>query len=150
MPTTRTLIKSGEGNATAALVAGTTSNVAVVTLPSDPGYEYKVTIAASLKMATTTCYATLRFGNVAQVISLSGTVAGQIRPFPCADVILTEIGYPTTSSNGMQSTVGGLEAYHTATYGPGVAVTASITSSSADTYDLHYTYIGRKTIVESF
>lgn len=149
MPTTRTLLKTGDGNATAALVAGTVTNVAVVTLPSDPGYEYDVSISIMFKAAgTTAAYTTVNFGNFS-VSSFGSTTAGYVYALGAATTnSATGLIQSNASSVNIQTTVP--DKIMKVQYGPGIAVTCSIVSSRDETYYLHYSYIGRKTITESF
>lgn len=156
MDTTRTLIKTGDGNATAALVAGTVTNVAVVTLPSDPGYEYDVSISVSLKLAGTgTVRAAALIGGISFPIYSATTLhaAGDTLSFPSlfssATLFSSEVN-SVGSSNSAQPASPDLQKVHTVKYGPGAAVTCPIISNAADTYYLHYSYIGRKTVTESF
>lgn len=162
MATTRTLIKSGDGNATAALVAGTVTNVAVVTLPSDPGYEYDVSVSVMFKTAGTTLQASTLFGNYSVLTRVGTCVTGQIIPSGAragtmdvvntpasniSDLVLSTSGGSANTSSAFNT---GASSLMTVKYGPGAAVTVSINSAAADTYYLHYSYIGRKTITESF
>lgn len=123
------LLLGGEGNATATLVAGTVSNVAVVTLPSNPGYEYDVSISVSLKsLVGTAMSASAQIGAIA--FTVSGTFAVGI------------ISIFNTTNDDV--------AKHTFKAVPGQAITCPIIASCADTYYLHYTYIGRKLINNLF
>ncbi len=137
----------GEGNATAALVAGTVSNVAVVTLPADVGYEYDVSISVVLKLAAAACTATAQIGGNSFLLEVSSATIGEIFPIPgifTTNLTITEafgddavtVGYPASAPS------------HTVKATPGQAITCPILSNVADTYYLHYSYIGRK-VVES-
>lgn len=146
---TKTLYKSGDGNATATLSAGTVSNVAVVTLPSDPGYEYDVSISVMIKAATTVLNAAVQIGGISYYSS-GTSVVGSVYPVPAiatsATVLATESLYNNTATGGYPAaTEVGIKG-HTIKAGPAQAITCPILSPFADTYYLHYSYIGRKVI----
>lgn len=124
-------ILSGEGNATAALVADTITNIAVVTLPTDPGYEYDVTIAVDIKASSTSItYAHFMVGG--NLSTYAATPAGG------QHLANTATWSGVASSNPQE-----LFKFKA---GPGQAITCPMLSNRADTYYLHYTYVGRKVI----
>ena len=151
---------SGEGNATAALVAGTVTNVAVVTLPTNPGYEYDVSIGVFLKLVSvvTTSASITVGGNTLSIYGGAGAsaagVIGYIFPFPSTNVALNSIVNEyvfvgTSGTSGIGATTGD-GTIHTFKAAPGQSITCPIISNSADVYYLHYAYIGRKLITSSF
>ena len=141
---------SGEGNATAALVAGTVSNVAVVTLPSDAGYEFEVSISVSLKLAGTDTTATAQIGGGTFLCDVTSGTAGQIFPIPFVsfgnDTSVSEAIAVQVSAGGGTTTFPASPLTHTITAAPGQAITCPLLSNHTDTYYLHYSYIGRKVI----
>ena len=149
MATTRTLYKSGQGDSTAALVAGTVTNVAVVTLPSDPGYEYDVSISIMLKATGATVSAVALVGDQSFALSVSAGGTGGIFPFP---------GYfsgattPNGSATFAPASAGAPQFPTVTTFksGPGTAITVPILSNASDTYYLHYNYVGRKVVTEDY
>lgn len=146
----------GEGNATAVLVAGTVTNVAVVTLPSAAGYEFDVSIAVALKMASAVIpNAVAQIGSRNFAIAGGGTgavsVIGDLYSFPYVRsgnaTFVTELA---SSSGSSMASAENSQATHTFKAAPGQAITCPIISNAADTYFLHYTYIGRKIVNNSF
>ncbi len=142
----------GEGNATAALVAGTVSNVAVVTLPADVGYEYDVSISVVLKLAASACTATAQIGGNSFLLEVASATIGEIFPIPYISLAgtnsSTESMSVNTVSSGPTTALPVTAPTHTVKAAPGQAITCPIISNVADTYYLHYSYIGRK-VVES-
>lgn len=147
-------LKVGNGSVSAALpvpaaaAARTNTTVSVVTLPTDNGYLYDVSISVLINVTTG------GGGNTVNV-SLAGYTSGsltitsagsQVDVFPNAAI--------GTGTGGLVSEIPSNRRI-TLQYGPGGVVTVefltmTITSASVCTYDIQYSYIGRKIVNNSF
>lgn len=176
MANTRTLIKSGSGTSTGTTTTAVTANTitktdaTLVTLPTDPGYEYDVYISGYAQWIVANTTNTTGSGfisighNTYRTTCIQATVG-----------LVTTVGYSgagaVAGTAGVQTkesipwTSASTEAETSALVkmraGPGTAIVANMVlnnestaafASSANTgvFYFQYTYIGRKTITESF
>jgi hypothetical protein len=145
----RLRVLAGEGTATGVLVAGTVTNVAAVTLPSDAGFEYDVNVSVMIKSSSTTMAVVAQIGGLAASCFASTTTTATPHMLPST---MSGARAPSSSLDDWKTinTVTTLPSKFSPlrqfTAGPGQTITVPILSELADTYYVHYKYVGRKVI----